>query len=141
MKLVELVRSLPADPTSFALLDAIPIGIFIVGADGRQVYTNIAAKELLGRDIKPGTTAEERASFFHVHIASTGAPYPADRLPSMRALHGEHVRVMDIQLRAPDRMIILDCAAAPIQGPDGEIAGARSTFREVPHVARSDRPY
>src|SRR5260370_20518949 len=141
MKLVELVRSLPADPTSFALLDAIPIGIFIVGADGRQVYTNIAAKELLGRDVKPVTTAEERASFFHVHVASTGAPYPADRLPSMRALRGEHVRVMDMELRAPDRMIILDCAAAPIEGPDGKIAGSVSTFSDVTDVARIERAY
>src|ERR1700731_4691265 len=98
MKLVELVRSLSADPASFALLDAIPIGIFIVAADGRNVYTNAAAKELLGRDIMPGTTAEERASFFHVHVAGTGALYPPDRLPSMRALRGEHVRVMDMEL-------------------------------------------
>src|SRR6267143_2572282 len=101
MTLVELVRSLPADPTSFALLDALPIGIFIVGADGRQVFTNVAARELLGRDIKPGTTAEERASFFHVHVAGTGAFYPPDRLPSVRALTGEHVRVMDMELRLP----------------------------------------
>jgi two-component system sensor histidine kinase/response regulator len=141
MKLVELVRSLPADPTSFALLDAIPIGIFIVGADGRQVYTNLAARELLGRDIKPGTTAEERAEFFHVHVAGTGAPYPPDRLPSIRALRGEHVRVMDMELRTPDRMIIVDCAAAPIEGPDGKIVGSVATFSDVTDVARIERAY
>src|SRR5213595_2691429 len=135
MKLVELVRSLPADPTSFALLDAIPIGIFIVGADGRQVFTNAAAKALLGRDIKPGTTPEERASSFHVHVAGTGAPYPPDRLPSIRALRGEHVRVMDMELRSPDRMIIVDCAAAPIEGADGQIVGSVAIFSDVTDVA------
>ncbi|MDQ6799311.1 MAG: PAS domain S-box protein [Acidobacteriota bacterium] len=141
MKLVELVRTLPADPGSFALLDAVPIGIFIVAADGRSVYTNAAAKELLGRDIKPGTTAEERAEFFHVHVAGTGAAYPPDRLPSMRALRGEHVRVMDMELRSTNRMIVVDCAAAPIEGPDGEIVGSVSTFSDVTDVARIERAY
>ena len=48
MTLVELVRSLPADPTSFALLDAIPIGIFVVAADGRMVFANQAVREVFG---------------------------------------------------------------------------------------------
>jgi PAS domain-containing protein len=141
MKLVELVRTLPADPTSFALLDSIPIGVFILAADGRQLYTNLAAKELLGRDIKPGTTAEERAAFFHVHVAGTGAPYPSDHLPSMRALRGEHVRVMDMELRTPGRMIIVDCAAAPIEGPDGKIVGSVTTFSDVTDFAHMERAY
>ena len=141
MKLVELVRTLPADSGSFALLDAIPVGIFVVGADGRQLYTNQAAQELLGRDVKPGTTAEERASFFHVHVAGTGKVYPPDQLPTMRALRGEHVRVMDMELRRPDRLIVVDCAAAPIEGPDGKIAGAVATFSDVTETARVERAY
>ena len=141
MKLVELVRTLPADPSSFALLDAIPIGIFIVAADGRQLYTNRAGQELLGRDIPPGTTAEERASFFHVHVAGTGKVYPPDQLPSMRALRGEHVRVMDMEVRRPDRLIVVDCSAAPIEDPDGKIVGAVATFSDVTEVARVERAY
>src|SRR5438093_6685723 len=103
----ELIRTLPADPRSFALLDLMPVGVFVVAADGRQLYTNLAARELLGRDVAPGTTAEERASFFHAHVAGTGAPYPPDRLPTMRALRGESVRAMDLELRRADRVIVV----------------------------------
>ena len=141
MKLVELVRSLPADPGSFALLDAIPIGIFIVGADGATVFTNSAATELLGREIQPGTTAEERAGFFRIHVAGTGAFYPPDRLPSVRALKGEHVRVMDMELRLPDRMIIVDCASAPIVDAGGKVVGSITTFSDITDVARIERAY
>ena len=141
MTLVELVRALPADPTSFALLDAVPVGIFVVAADGRMVFANQAVREVLGRDIRPGTSAAERASFFKAHVAGTGAPYPPERLPTIRALRGEHVRVMDMEVRSPDRMIIVDCAAAPIQSESGEIVGAIATFADVTDVARIERAY
>jgi PAS domain S-box-containing protein len=141
MKLVDFVRTLPADPGSFALLDAIPVGIFLVAADGTQIYTNRAATELLGRELKPGTTAEERASLFHIHVAGTGAKYPTERLPSMRALRGEHVRVMDMELRRPDKLIVIDCSAAPIETPDGQIVGSVTVFNDVTEVARLERAY
>src|SRR5438105_772788 len=137
----ELVRTLPSDPSSFALLDSVPIGIFVVAADGTQVYTNAAARELLGRDIAPGTTAAERASYFKAHVAGTGEPYPPERLPTMRALRGEHVRAMDLELRRGDRMIVVDTAAAPIAGPDGVIVGAVATLADVTEVARVERAY
>jgi two-component system sensor histidine kinase/response regulator len=137
----ELVRWLPADPGSFALFDSVPIGVFVVAADGRQLYTNAAAKELLGRDIPMGTGAEQRAAFFHAHVAGTGAPYPPDQLPTMRALRGERLRVMDLELRRPDGMIVVDVAAAPIRGADGAIVGAIATLSDVTEVARVERAY
>ena len=137
----EIVRTLPADPRSFALLDLMPIGVFVVAADGRQLYTNLAARELLGRDVAPGTTAEERASFFHAHVSGTGAPYPPDRLPTMRALRGERVRAMDLELRRADRVIVVDVAAAPIRDSNGEVIAAVATFSDVTEVARVERAH
>src|SRR5262245_20923371 len=111
----ELVRSLlPGDSQSFALFDLLPVGVFVVAADGRQLYANTAATEILGREFKPGITAEERAKFFRAFISGTNQPYPPDRLPSMRALRGEHVRVMDMEVHGPERTVIIDIAATPI---------------------------
>ena len=137
----ELIRWLPADPNSFRLLDSVPIGIFVVGADGRQLFTNAAAKELLGHDIPPGATPEERAAVFKVHVTGTGARYPIDQLPSMRALRGETVRAMDLEVRRDDRMVVVDAAAAPIRGADGSIVGAITTLSDVTDVTRVERAY
>ncbi len=138
----ELVRSLlPGDPRSFAFLDALPVGIFVVGADGRMRYANSAAKEILGGDVEPGTTAAERALLFRAYLSGTDRPYPPDQLPSMRALRGEHVRVMDMEVRRSDRTIIVDVAATPIHNADGSIAGSIAAFQDVTTAARAERAY
>jgi len=138
----ELVRGLRlGDPRSFAVLDNLPVGIFIVAADGRQLYANATAKEILGREAEPGSTAEQRASFFRAYVSGTTKPYPPDQLPSMRALRGEHVRVMDLEVHGPERTIIVDVAAAPIVDGAGTIVGAVSTFHDVTAVAQAERAY
>ncbi len=138
----ELVRNLlPGDPRWFDLLEQLPVGIFVVSSDGKQLYTNSAAKEILGGEVEPGTTAEERAAAFHAYITGTNEPYPPDRLPTMRALRGEHVRVMDLEVRRPDRTIILEVSAAPIFDANGAIAYAVAAFSDVTTAARAERAY
>src|SRR5690348_10870856 len=105
----ELVRTLlPGDSRSFALLDMLPIGVFVLDREGRQLYANNAVAAILGRRIEPGAGAEERTSFFHAFVSGTNDPYPPDRLPSMRAIRGERVHVMDMEVRGPERTVILD---------------------------------
>ena len=138
----ELVRGLQlGDPRSFAVLDNLPVGIFIIAADGRQLYANAAAKDILGREVEPGSSAEQRASFFHAYVSGTNKPYPPDALPSMRALRGEHVRVMDLEVRGPERTVIVDVAAAPIVDAAGAIVGSVATFHDVTAAARAERAY
>ncbi|HEY8132629.1 MAG TPA: PAS domain S-box protein [Thermoanaerobaculia bacterium] len=138
----ELVRGLQlGDPRSFAVLDILPVGIFLVAVDGRQMYANAAAKEILGREVEPGRTAEQRASFFRAYIAGTSKPYPPDQLPSMRALRGEHVRVTDLEIHGPERVVIVDVAAAPIVDSSGAIVGSIATFQDVTAAAQAERAY
>jgi two-component system, sensor histidine kinase and response regulator len=138
----ELARSLlPGDSHSFAILDKLPVGVFVIGNDGRQLYANAAAKEILGREVEPGRTAEERASFFRAYVSGTDNPYPPDQLPSMRALRGERVHVMDMEVRGPDRTVIVDIMAAPILDQQGRITGSVATFHDVTAAARAQRAY
>jgi len=138
----ELVRSLlPGDARSFALLDILPVGVFVVAADGRQLYSNSAAAEILGRRVDPGTTAEGRSSNVRAYISGTDEPYPPERLPSMRALRGERVHVMDMEVRGPDRTVIIDVAASPLLDDAGKIIGSVAAFHDVTEAARAERAY
>src|SRR2546423_6120322 len=128
---------LPGDSRSLAILDILPIGVFVIAPDGRQLYANAAVADILGRTIEPGTTAEDRASFFRAYISGTNDPYPPEQLPSMRALRGERVHVMDMEIRAPDRTVVIDIAASPIFDEAGEIVGSISAFDAIPSAARS----
>ncbi|PYQ62648.1 MAG: hypothetical protein DMF58_01140 [Acidobacteria bacterium] len=138
----ELVRSLlTGDSRSFVLFDLLPVGVFVIAADGRQLYANAAAKEILGRDVEPGRTAEERSSMLRVFISGTNQPYPPDQLPSMRALRGERVHVTDMEIHGPERTVIVDVAAAPIVDANGTIAGSVAAFHDVTSAARAERAY
>ena len=138
----ELVRSLlTGDSRSFVLFDLLPVGVFVIAADGRQLYANAAAKEILGRDVEPGRTAEERSSMLRVFISGTNQPYPPDQLPSMRALRGERVHVTDMEIHGPERSVIVDVAAAPIVDANGTIAGSVAAFHDVTSAARAERAY
>src|SRR5579884_3412164 len=109
----DIVRALlPGDARSLALLDMLPVGVFVIAADGRQIYANRAAGEILGRDFVEGTSAEERASQARAFIVGTNEPYPPEQLPSMRALRGERVHVMDLEIRGPERTVVIDVAGA-----------------------------
>jgi len=138
----ELVRSLlPGDSRSLAILDMLPVGVFVVGPDGKQVYANVAVTQILGRTIEPGTSAEDRSSFFRAYINGTNEPYPSDQLPSMRALRGERVHVMDMEIRAPDRRVVIDIAASPIYDAAGNIAGSISAFHDITEAAHAATAY
>jgi two-component system sensor histidine kinase/response regulator len=138
----ELLRSLlPGDSRSFALLDMLPIGVFVLDREGRQLYANNAVAEILGRRIEPGTSAEDRTIFFHAVVSGTNDPYPPDRLPSMRALRGERVHVMDMEIRGPERTVILDVAACPITDASGNVAGSIAAFHDITEAARAALAY
>src|SRR5579859_5906166 len=128
----ELVRALlPGDARSLALLETLPVGVFIVAADGRQLYANKAAGDILGRHFEAGTSAEQRASQARAFISGTNEPYPPEQLPSMRALRGERVHVMDLEIRGPEHTVVIDVAAAPIADEHGNIVGSVATFHDV----------
>jgi len=140
--LAELVRSLlPGDSRSFALFDLLPVGVFVTAADGRHVYANAAATKILGREVEPGRPATERASLFGVYVSGTYQPYPPDELPSLRALRGERVHVMDLEIHGPEQTVIVDVSAIPIIDMNGAIVGSIATFHDVTQAARAERAY
>src|SRR6476659_9968210 len=59
----------------------------------------------------------------------------------MRALRGERVHVMDMEIRAPDRRVVIDVAACPIYDAAGNIAGSISAFHDITEAALAATAY
>jgi PAS domain S-box-containing protein len=84
-----------------AVLENLPEGAFIAEADGRVMLANQAARQLLGRDVPPGTRIDVEGEAYGFRRAD-GTPYPADELPISRALRGEPVTRQEVVIQRPD---------------------------------------
>jgi PAS domain S-box-containing protein len=115
----------------FQFMDAMPVGVFVIDASGKPYYTNQAGQQILGKGIVPDTTLDNLGEIYHAYLAGTQQIYPADRLPSVRALSGERVVVRDIEIHRQGVVVPLEVSAAPIYGAAGDMAYAISGFTDV----------
>lgn len=115
----------------FQILEAIPIGVFVVDAAGHPHYANRASRDLLGKGIVPAATGEQLAEVYQVHVAGTGEPYPSPRLPIVRALQGEHVAVADLEIHQTDRIVPLEVWASPVRDHAGRVVFAVAAFSDI----------
>ena len=114
-----------------AILDGLPIAIFVLAADGTPVYTNVAAQALLGDVVDPSVTPEQLADRYHAVLAGTDQPYPAERMPIVRALAGDVSTVEDMEIVGPERNVPVEVWAAPVLAPDSTIVYAVAAFHDV----------
>lgn len=119
----------------FRFLDELPVGVFIVEGDGRPVFTNRMAGELLGRGVVD-VGGSELAETYDVYRAGTDTLYPNDELPVLRALHGERVYGDDIEIDRPDGRVPVEVWAAPVDEA-GRIAWAIAAFSDVSERQRA----
>jgi PAS domain S-box-containing protein len=113
------------------LVEALPVAVYVIDAEGKPFYTNREAQKILGQAIDPGIHARDIPRVYAAYVAGTEQLYPADRLPSLRALGGESVHVEDIVIRRPERNIPLEVWAAPVYGSDGRVAFAVAVFNDI----------
>lgn len=114
-----------------AVLDALPVGVFITDASGAIVETNEAARRVWGGDAPLAKHAEE----YHIYkgwSASTGEPLQASAWGLARALKGETSvgELVEIERFDGSRGIIVN-SAAPILTADGALAGAVAVSVDV----------
>ena len=133
----DLVRALGAsEHRLFQLLEHVPVGIFVVAADGNASYANRVGREILGRDIDLRITPEQRSAAYGLYVAGTNQLYPPERLPITRALRGESVRVADLEIRRDGRSILLEVSTAPLLDENGEVAYAITTVADITETER-----
>jgi PAS domain S-box-containing protein len=113
------------------VVEALPVGVFILGANGNAIYANAAAQTLLGRGIVDGDRAENLNERFAAFRAGTREPYPTEQMPIVRALAGERTRVDDMEVDRHGKRVALEVTATPIANADGRVIFAVAVFQDI----------
>ena len=113
------------------LVEALPVGVFILGGDGTALYENQAAQALLGRGIAPGDAVPNLGARFSVYRAGTNDLYPTMDLPIVRALAGERLTVDDLEIDRNGQRVALEVTATPILDGDSRVVFAVAVFQDI----------
>ncbi len=132
------IALLESQTTIFQLMDATPVGLFVVDRSGKPYYANQAAQQILGAGIIPNASLDNMGEVYKVYLADTDQIYPAERMPVAMALRGEKVVVSDIEIHRPDAIASLEVSAAPIYDTDGQIAYGIAAFIDVTERKRME---
>jgi two-component system phosphate regulon sensor histidine kinase PhoR len=125
-----------------ATLGAVTDAITVVSAEGRIVYANAPALELIGfgslEELAAAAPAEVLARF--ELFDANGLPLAPERIPTRRALAGEGVVQDDIRWRVrttgEERCSVV--RAEPVVGEDGAVRLAVAVFHDVTAERRAD---
>lgn len=126
------------------ILNAIPVALVETDAQGRFVFANRAAHQLLGRK-------DAELIGLRFHSATWGITYPDGRmippelLPAARALRGQTVKGFQHLMINPGtrKKMLVSVTAMPIQNAKGEVIGSSAAIVETeglstPQTARDD---
>lgn len=123
----------------FSVFDNLPVAVFVLDHDGSPAFANRRAVELLGREADPDATPEELAYKYDAYVAGTDEPYPAERMPIVRALRGEaDALATDMEVDRGDRRIPLEVWASPVRDAEGRVSFAIAVFIDVTDRRRAE---
>jgi PAS domain S-box-containing protein len=129
-------------------LEAMPVGVFIINAEGEPYYTNHIGQQILGQGAmsndKPlrvyaEVSGEQLSEVYQAYLAGTDELYPSDRLPVLRALLGESTRVDDMEVRHFDKIIPIEVLGKPIYDESGNLAFAIATFFDITQRKQAEK--
>jgi PAS domain S-box-containing protein len=113
-----------------AVLEALPIAVFVMGPDGQPHYCNHFARRMAGG--KHATaTLKQLAEQNKVRRRSTGRPMTWPEFPIVRALRGEFTVDHDIEVTFPERTIALGVYAGPLEDDHGQVRYALAAFADL----------
>jgi rsbT co-antagonist protein RsbR len=112
-------------------LDALPVGVCVLDAQGRLFYMNQVAQHLLGTGAATHGDVDYFAMAFHAYLLGTDQVYPLERLPLKRALAGERTVIEDLEIQHPDRRITLEVKGMPIRSANGTLIYAMASFSDI----------
>lgn len=113
------------------ILEAVPIGIFVIDDKGQSYYANQTAQKTLGKGIVDNCTTAQLAEIYQVYVQGTENYYPTEKQPIVRALNGESIIVDDMELHLGNTIIPLEVLATPIFDNKGQIIYAIAAFQDI----------
>ena len=111
--------------------EAMPIGVSVHDATGQLYYANQSSQELLGINALPEAKTAQLSQAYHVYQAGTQQLYPNAQLPIVRSLCGEQVKVDDLEIHQPDKIVPLEVSSTPILDETGKIVYAIAAFQDI----------
>jgi PAS domain S-box-containing protein len=112
-------------------LEAVPVGIAILDANGKPYYINQTAQKLLGKGIVAEATSEQLVEIYQLYQTGTEQLYPPENLPIVRALNGERVTVDDLEIHQVDKIILIEGCGTPVFDDKGKVAYAIAAFQDI----------
>ncbi|BCL34887.1 serine/threonine protein kinase [Nostoc sp. MS1] len=128
-KLYAKLRASESRMTQF--LEAVPVGIGIVNAEGRPYYANQRGIQLMGKGIDPAVPPEQISEAYQFYVTGTDRIYPTEKLPAIRALSGERTTVDDMEIRQNSTTIPIEVWGTPIFDEQGKVAYAIVAFQDI----------
>ena len=112
-------------------LEAMPLGVCVLDANGQSFYANQKAREIFGKGTVPHINSEQKAAIYQFYKSGTNQRCPIEELPIMCALRGENVRTESVEIRAGNKIVPVESWATPIYDSLGEISYGIIAFTDI----------
>ena len=112
-------------------LEAMPLGVCVLDANGQSFYANQKAREVFGKGTVPHINSEQKAAIYQFYKAGTNQRCPVEELPIMQALRGENVRTEGVEIRTGNKVIPVESWATPIYDSIGDISYGIIAFTDI----------
>ncbi|MFW2342534.1 PAS domain-containing protein [Brevundimonas sp.] len=121
-----------ADKRLFETLNAVPVALVETDSQGKFVYANRAAHQLLGRRDSELLGLRFHSATWGITFPD-GRPVPPDLLPSARALRGQTVKGFQHLLANPAtrKTMLVSVTAMPIENEYGQVVGSMAAIVET----------
>lgn len=129
-------------------LNSIPLGILILGKDGKLYFSNDKSEEMigkgrigaLGKGLMSNASSENSPEVNSIVKAETNEKYPPEKLPLVRALNGEkNVVVDDMEVQREPKNIPLRVNATSVVNAEGEVEYAISIFEDITTLKETNK--
>jgi diguanylate cyclase (GGDEF)-like protein/PAS domain S-box-containing protein len=112
-------------------LAVIPLGITVYNRQGKLVFANDAARNLLTLEDLPSIPDTGIAETFVAYRAHSHHRYPTAELPIFRSLNGAESWADDIELEQQGQRIPIEMATTPIFDRQGQVEYAIAAFQDI----------
>jgi diguanylate cyclase (GGDEF)-like protein/PAS domain S-box-containing protein len=125
---------------SEAIIESLQEGLIVIDMEGRITRANQAAADLYGLPLEELVGAPLRDLPITTVAGRDGLPVDIESSPVARALRGERVRGVQLQIvRRDGAALWVDVNSSPLAGPDGRPYGALSTYVDVTDRVERER--
>lgn len=112
-------------------LEAMPVAVGVLDANGKPYYLNHTAEKILGKGLVADAQPTQLPEAYQLYIAGTNQKYPFHKLPIVQALKGKSTSIDDIEVHQEDKIIPLEAWGTPIYDQFGNITYALVAFQDI----------